>query len=154
MPIGSYSKMNRILNQYCLSMHTLIVDKLQKNKKKPWFTDECKIAIKTRKKKQKDFFNKTPTLVNVNNFRIARAKARRTINQCKRKSWKNLNMHTPINKVWNTIRKVKSKGTAEKCKHLKLANHIFTDKKEMTNIIGQTVSKKSSKVNLSPKLTA
>ena len=37
-------------------------------------------------------------------------------------------MHTPINKVWNTIRKIKGIGTAEKYKHLKLGNHIITDK--------------------------
>ena len=29
----------------------------------------------------------------------------------------NLNMRTPINKVYNTIRKIKGKGTAEKYKH-------------------------------------
>ena len=49
--------------------------------------------------------------VNITRYRIYKvifgAKARRTINQSKRKFWKNyvlnLNMHTPINKVWNTI---------------------------------------------------
>ena len=48
-------------------------------------------------------------------------KALRTINQCKRKFWKNyvsnLNVPTPINKLWNTIRKIKGKGTAVKYKH-------------------------------------
>ena len=38
-------------------MHTEIMDKFQKNKKKPWFTDECKIAIKAIKK-QKDSLTK------------------------------------------------------------------------------------------------
>ena len=86
---------------------------------------------------------------NLNNFRIAQAKARRTINQSNRKSLKNyvsnLNIYTPINKVWNKIRKIKSKGNAVKYKHLKLGNHIFTDKKEMSNIIDQTISKFFSK---------
>ena len=50
-------------------------------------------------------------------------------------------MPTPINKVWNTIRKIKSKGTAVKYKHPQLGNQIFTDKKEMSNIIDQTISK-------------
>ena len=49
------------------------------------------------------------------------AKARRTINQSKRKFWKNsvsnLTMPTPINKHWNTIRKIIGKGTAVKYKH-------------------------------------
>ena len=55
--------------------------------KRPWFIDECKIEIKARKKAE-GLFNKTPMLVILNNFRIARAKAHRTINQSKRKSWK------------------------------------------------------------------
>ena len=49
-------------------------------------------------------------------------------------------MHTPINKVWNAIRKIKGKGTAEKYKHLRLGS------------ISQTISKTSSKDN--PKFTA
>ena len=125
--------------------------------KKPWFNEDCRQAIKSRKEAER-LFNKTPTLVNLNNFRIARAKARRTINQSKRKSWKdnvsNLNMHTPINKVWNAIRKIKGKGTTEKYKHLKLGNQIITDKKEITNTIGQTISKNSSKDKMNPKFTA
>ena len=63
-------------------------------------------------------------------------------------------MHTPINKVWNTIRKIKGRDTAEKYKHLKMGNHIYTDKKEISNIIGQTISKNSSKDNLSHKFIA
>ena len=31
--------------------------------------------------------------------------------------------------------KIKGKGTAEKYKHLKLGNHIYTDKKEISNTI-------------------
>ena len=44
-------------------------------------------------------------------------------------------MHTLTNKILNTSEKIKGKGTAEKYKHLKLGNHIFTDKKEISNII-------------------
>ena len=64
-----------------------------------------KIANKRLKpgKKQNDSLTKHQRCVNLNNFRIARAKARRTINQSKLKPWKdyvsNLNMHTLINKV-------------------------------------------------------
>ena len=97
--------------EYLISIANQSIPKFStssKRIKKPWFTDECEIAIKDRKKAER-LFNKTPTLVNLNNFRIAQAKARRTVNQSKRKSWKNyvsnINMHTPIlNKVWNIIR--------------------------------------------------
>ena len=114
------------------------------------FTEDCKQAIKAER-----LLNKTPTLVNLNNFRIARAKARRTINQSKRKDYvSNLNIHTPINKVWNAIRKIKGKGTTEKYKHPKLGNQIITDKKEISNTIGQTISQNSSKDKMNAKFTA
>ena len=51
-------------------------------------------------------------------------------------------------------KKVEGKGGAEKYKHLKLDSHIITVKKEISNIIGQTISKNSSKVDLSPKFNA
>ena len=35
-----------------------------------------------------------------------------------------------------------------------MGNHTFTDKKEISNIIDQTISKNSSKDNMSPKFTA
>ena len=63
-------------------------------------------------------------------------------------------MHTPLNKVWNAIRKIKVKGNTEKYKNIKLDNQIITDKKEISNTIGQTISKKSSKDKTSPKFTA
>ena len=67
-----------------------------------WFTEECKEDIKARKKAER-LLNKFPTSVNLNNFRISRAKTHRTINQSKRKSRKdfvsNLNSHLPVNNV-------------------------------------------------------
>ena len=105
--------------EFLISIANKCIPKTSKSSnriKKLWFTEDCKQAIKAWKKAER-LFNKTPTLDKLNNFRIARAKARRTINQSKRKSWKNfvsnLNMHIPINKVWNAIRKIKGKGTAK-----------------------------------------
>jgi hypothetical protein len=45
---------------------------------KPWFNDECKDAIKNCKKAERRF-GKHPTSDNLGNFRIVRAKARRTL---------------------------------------------------------------------------
>ena len=101
--------------EFLISIANKCIPKTSKSSnriKKLWFTEDCKQAIKARKKAER-LFNKTPTLDKLNNFRIARAKARRTINQSKRKSWKNYVMHIPINKVWNAIRKIKGKGTAK-----------------------------------------
>ena len=58
-----------------------------KKAKKPWFTEDCKTAIKQRKGALRQFNNR-PTHDNLNNYRIFRAKARRTIKESKKKSWK------------------------------------------------------------------
>ena len=46
----------------------------------PWFNDSCKRAIKERKKAQRKFFS-NPTLSNVQNFKLLRAKARHVVKQ-------------------------------------------------------------------------
>jgi hypothetical protein len=108
--------------------------------KKPWFTEECDQAIKARKKAER-LFNRSPSSLYLNNVCIYRAKAHRTINFSERKSWKtfvsNLNSHTPINKVWNAIRKIKGKGSGKKYKHLKVGNKVITDKKDICNNFGK-----------------
>ena len=58
-----------------------------KKAKKPWFTEDCRTAIKQRKGALRQFNNR-PTHDNLNNYRIFRAKARRTIKESKTKSWK------------------------------------------------------------------
>ena len=83
-----------------------------KKTKKPWFTDDCETAIKLRKGAQRQFNNR-PTHDNLNNYRIFRAKARRTIKESKKKSWKQyvskLNSRTSIKKVWDMVRKIQGK---------------------------------------------
>ena len=67
----------------------------------PWYNDECKEAIKTRKKALNKF-KKYPTKGNLNAVKVFRAKARRTIKISKRKSWRSyvskINHKTPIKK--------------------------------------------------------
>ena len=103
-----------------------------KRSKTQWFREDCIVAIKARKKAER-LFNKSQTSVNLNNFRISRDKARRTINQSKRKSWKNfvsnLSSYITINKVWNEIRKIKGKGSSKYYQTLKVGNQVITNKK-------------------------
>ena len=58
-----------------------------KHPNKPWFNDDCKKAIAERKSVLRQF-NMRPTQENLSNFKIARAKARRTIKQSKPASWR------------------------------------------------------------------
>ena len=59
--------------------------KIPKPTHKPWFNADCENAIKERKKTLNTFKRK-PTQANLDQYRAARAKARRTIKESKRKS--------------------------------------------------------------------
>ena len=63
------------------------IPKTRFSKKVPWFNDSCKKAIKERKKAQWKVFS-NPTLSNVQNFKLLRAKARHVVKQQKRNSWR------------------------------------------------------------------
>ncbi|MCU7801126.1 MAG: hypothetical protein KZQ70_13560, partial [gamma proteobacterium symbiont of Lucinoma myriamae] len=123
-----------------------------KKTRKPWFNDECKVAVKERKGALKQFNNR-PTQDNLNNFRIFRAKARRTIKESKRKSWKQyvskLNSRSSIKKVWNMVRKIQGKGKSSSLGHLNVGNSKITSKKDISNILADTISKNSSSTNYS-----
>ena len=57
-----------------------------KKKKKPWFND-CKTSIQKRKQALRQF-NARPLHQHLENLRVFHAKARRTIRESKRESWK------------------------------------------------------------------
>ena len=122
--------------------------------KKPWFNDTCKEAIKNRKKAEKRF-NLSPSNTNLDNYRKFRAKARRTCNSSRKNSWRDfvskLNSHTPINKVWNAIKKIKGKNTNKQFHHLKVNNATITDITDISNSIANTISKNSSTEHMSAK---
>lgn len=61
--------------------------KNSKRPKKPWYTDDCKDAINQRRAALRKF-NARPTTANLDNCRIFRAKARRTIREAKKKTWR------------------------------------------------------------------
>ena len=90
-------------------------------KSNPWYNQDCKEAIKERKQALSKFC-KYPTKENLNNVRLFRAKARRTIKSAKRKSWRTyvskLNYKTPIKKVWDMVRKISGKSKSASYKHL------------------------------------
>ena len=77
--------------------------------RKPWFDDECKQVIKERKNAERSF-RRSPCHSKLSSFRIRRSKARRTVKQKKRGSWKqfvtSINNRTPMNKIWNMINRI------------------------------------------------
>ena len=125
-----------------------------KKKKRPWFNDDCKTYIQKRRQALRQF-NTRPMHQNLENFRVFRAKARRTIRDSKRKSWKQyvskLNSRTSIKKVWDMVRKIQGKGKSASVNHLKKNNTHVTAKKDIANTLADNFSEKSSSENYSAK---
>ena len=125
-------------------------------KSNPWYNDECKEAIKTRKQALNKF-KKYPTKDNLNQVKVFRAKARRTIKISKRKSWRSyvskINHKTPIKKVWDMIRKISGKTKSPSYTHL---NHPVTETKstskfDIAETLGETFLNNSCSRNYSEK---
>ena len=103
-------------------------------------------------------FCKFPTKDNLNTYRVFRAKARRTINSSKRKSWRNyvsnLNYKTAIKKVWNMVRKISGKSKSASHQHLNTnfnggAETKATTKKDIADTLGEAFSTNSANRNYS-----
>ena len=118
---------------------------------KPWFDDDCKAAIRSRKAALRKF-NLQPSAENLNNFKIHRAKTRRVIKTSKKTSWRNyvskLKSSSKSKKVWDMIRKISGKNSSGPIKHLS-KNHIkATNKKDIADL-AKTFSNNSSSNNYS-----
>ena len=87
-------------------------------------------------------FNSRALHQSLENFCIFRAKARRTIRESKRKSWKQyvfrLNSRTSIKKVWGMVRKIQGKGEPTSINHLKKNNDNITSKKDIANTLADS----------------
>ena len=119
---------------------------------KPWYNDECKQAVKDRKDALKRF-NLRPTPENHNQFRIFRAKARRTIKESKPSHGdyvSKLNSRTTTKKTWDMIRKINGKGS-NSINHLKKGNSISDSPKDIADTLAETFARKSSSGNYSEK---
>jgi hypothetical protein len=114
---------------------------------KPWFNDECKLAISQRKEALRQLVANS-TQNNLSNFRALRAKARRVIRKAKRDSWRDyvskLNTQTPLKKVWNMVRRISGKPTPVTVKHLKHNNATIESPHDIANTLGSTLSYNSS----------
>ena len=108
-----------------------------KHPNKPWFNDECKKAIVERKSIFRQF-NLRPTQENLLKFKIARAKARRTIKQSKRASWRQyvsrLNSRSSVKKTWDMIRKINGKNSSLNVRHMNVGDDVVTSKASKDDI--------------------
>ena len=122
---------------------------------KPWFSSDCEKAVKERKSALKKFQSQ-PTPANLDKYREARAKTRRTIKESKRKSWKQyvskLNMTTSVKKTWNMIRKINGKQTNNNTIYIdKSDGNKATDRADIANTLADEFEKNSSSKHYTPK---
>jgi exonuclease III len=114
---------------------------------KPWFNEACKDAI-TERKNALRIFDSQPNSCNLENYKMCRARTRRTIREAKRYSWQTyvskLNCRTPLQKAWDMIRKISGKTTSTEIKHLNKNNKLITDINDITNTLAESFSLNSS----------
>ena len=135
-----------------IAENTIPKSSVSSKPKKPWFDDDCKQAIKDRKRAERTY-RRSFSHSKLSSFRIYRAKARRTIKSKKRTSWKDfvssINHRTPINKVWNMINRIKGKTNSSTVKHLTV--NIITSKEDIANTLAEQISYNSSSEHCSDK---
>lgn len=121
-------------------------------RQKPWFSDDCKQAIKDRKTAISEF-KRNPSDQNLARYRIMRAKARRTIRHSKRTSWQSyvskLSSKTPMKKIWDMVRKISGKPSSPTISHLKDNNNIIEEPISIVNTLGSTIANNSSSTRAS-----
>ena len=120
-------------------------------KNKPWFNEDCRLAVKKKKEALRKFLSHISD-ENLNKFKMARAQARRVIRESKRNSFKKyaskISSKTPISKVFRMIKKFK--GTLkEPIQHIKSTNNIAETNKSVADEIASAISKNSSTENYS-----
>ncbi|KAK7877307.1 hypothetical protein WMY93_031957 [Mugilogobius chulae] len=75
----------------------------------PWWTDECRQAIKTRNRAFR-LLNRTLSMQNLIQYRRAQAVVRRTIKQAKKASWRGfcskIGRTTPVGQVWGMVKRM------------------------------------------------
>ena len=108
----------------------------------PWYSDNCKEAIKRRKQALYKFKRSSNTN-NFNDIKVFRAKAHRTIKISKRKSWRSIIKH--LLKIWD-IRKKSPSYT-----HLNRvgADNKAISKTHIADTLGETFCHNSSSFNYS-----
>ena len=95
-------------------------------------------------------FNPRPPQENISKFKIARAKARRTVKQSKYASWRQyvsrLNSISSVKKTWDMIRKISGKNSSMNVGH---GDDFVTSKADIADVLADTFEEKSSSSNYS-----
>ena len=120
----------------------------------PWWNDDCKEAIRTRKRAL-NRFRRSRRTTHLMAYKAAKANARRTIRQAKKDSWGKLlhmfNISTPLHQLWGIIRKFTRKERYHRpLPVLRVADDIVDDPFQVANVLGRYFSDISSSMHQRP----
>ena len=114
---------------------------------KPWFDEGCRKAIDKRKKSLQKF-KKHPTRQNLDGYKKDYAKARRTISEAKRQSWRayvsTLNNNTSAKHTWQMLRRISGKRKDKTIKYLVTDSDTITNKTDIAETLATSFAAKSS----------
>ena len=114
---------------------------------KPWFDEGCRKAI-DKKKKSLQKFKKHPTRQHLDGYKKDYAKARRTISEAKRQSWRayvsTLNNNTSAKHTWQMLRRISGKRKDKTIKYLVTDSDTITNKTDIAETLATSFAAKSS----------
>lgn len=120
----------------------------------PWWNDDCKAAIRLRKRALNRFRRSRQNAL-LMEYKKAKAKARQVIRKAKKDSWQNFIdqfIHTtPISRLWDIIRRFTKKERFHRpLPVLRVGRDMVDDPLEVGNMLGQFFSDISSSDNYRP----
>uniref|UniRef100_A0A3B5QAR3 Reverse transcriptase domain-containing protein n=1 Tax=Xiphophorus maculatus TaxID=8083 RepID=A0A3B5QAR3_XIPMA len=118
----------------------------------PWWTNECKKAIKLRNKAFK-VLKGNPIYKNLIDYKRKQAMVRRTIKNAKREYWRNfcstIGKETKIEKIWKIIKRMNGIRREFEYPILKMDNMNIVRDEDKVEILARTFSKIHSSNNIS-----
>ena len=119
----------------------------------PWWSTELRAALKERRIAMRRFY-RTRLAADKITFNRARAKFHHLQRTAQRASWQryvsNLNDRTPINKVWNMVKKIQGRYTGMHRPVLEVSDTYVAEPKVIANVFARNLSE-VSKGSQSPK---
>lgn len=116
----------------------------------PWWNNDIRVVIQERKRALK-VLRREPSQENLINFKKARAKARRLINESKQKSWQkyveSLTPETGTAEIWKRIKSICGRGKLHVPEILHLNDTTGTDLKNIVEIFANYYESVSSNQN-------
>uniref|UniRef100_A0A3Q2ZQ74 Reverse transcriptase domain-containing protein n=1 Tax=Kryptolebias marmoratus TaxID=37003 RepID=A0A3Q2ZQ74_KRYMA len=147
-------ELNSIISKIIIEAADVSIKKIRYLKDKkivPWWTNECKEAIKLRNKAFK-VLKQNPIYKNLIEYKSKQAIARRTVKNAKREYWRNfcgtIGRETKIEKVWRMIKRMNGKKREFDYPVLKIEDTDIIRDEDKVEVLAKTFNKIHSSNNI------